>query len=344
MNLISNRVLKWYAKHGRHDLPWQNTKDAYRIWVSEIMLQQTQVTTVIPYYRRFMERFPTIAELAQAPTDDVLHLWTGLGYYARARNLHKSAQIIHKQYNNRFPTCFDEVIGLPGIGRSTAGAILAFSSQQHFAILDGNVKRVLARFYEIEGWYGVKAVENKLWKLAEANTPKDGVDKYTQAIMDLGATLCTRSKPNCSACPLQDDCLAHKNDRTGELPHGKPKKTKPVKSTYMLLVKNQQDEFLLQQNPPSGIWGGLWCPPQLQSLEQQTNYQVIKELPVMRHTFSHYHLDITPVLCRPHGPSHENAEFVAESSTLLPSLWYKSGSETALGLAAPVKKLLEQYA
>lgn len=336
MKLISEAVLNWYADHGRHDLPWQNTKDAYRIWVSEIMLQQTQVITVIPYYQRFMQRFASIADLAQAPTDEVLHLWTGLGYYARARNLHKTAQIIHQDYQGEFPASFDQVLALPGIGRSTAGAILAFSSQQHFAILDGNVKRVLARFYEVEGWYGKKAVEKQLWQLAEANTPKDGVDKYTQAIMDLGATVCTRSKPNCEACPLISDCLAHKNQRTGELPHGKPKKTKPVKSTYMLLVKNEQDEFLLKQNPPSGIWGSLWCPPQFEDLKQQADYEVIKHLPVLRHTFSHYHLDITPVLCRP----EQSAQGVAEST----ALWYKSGSDTALGLAAPVKKLLEQYA
>ena len=340
MQLISKPVLSWYAKHGRHELPWQNTKDAYRIWVSEIMLQQTQVATVIPYYQRFMERFATISDLAQAPIDDVLHLWTGLGYYARARNLHKTAQIVCKDYKGKFPTTFEQVLALPGIGRSTAGAILAFSSQQHFAILDGNVKRVLSRFYEVEGWYGKKEVENKLWALAEANTPKQGVDKYTQAIMDLGATLCKRSKPNCQACPLQNDCLALKHGRTAELPHGKPKKAKPVKSTYMLLVKNQQDEFLLQQNPPSGIWGGLWCPPQVQQLANKPEFEVLKELPVLRHTFSHYHLDITPVLCRPQTSTQQ----VAESSSLYTTIWYKSGSDTALGLAAPVKKLLEQYA
>ena len=336
MTLIKQALLDWYAAHGRHDLPWQNTTDAYRIWVSEIMLQQTQVTTVIPYFERFMARFSSVTALAQAATDDVLHLWTGLGYYARARNLHKTAQIIQSEYQGKFPTTFEQVIALPGVGRSTAGAILAFSSQQHFAILDGNVKRVLTRFYEIEGWYGKREVEKKLWQLAEANTPKEQVDKYTQAIMDLGATLCTRSKPDCTACPLAGDCLAYKNGRTAELPHGKPKKTKPVKSTYMLLVKNQKDEFLLQQNPPSGIWGSLWCPPQVESLGQALEFEVLEELPTLRHTFSHYHLDITPVLCRP----SKNSEWVNEANTQ----WYRVGSNTALGLAAPVKKLLEQYA
>ena len=336
MTLIKQALLDWYAAHGRHDLPWQNTTDAYRIWVSEIMLQQTQVTTVIPYFERFMARFSSVTALAQAATDDVLHLWTGLGYYARARNLHKAAQIIQSEYQGKFPTTFEQVIALPGVGRSTAGAILAFSSQQHFAILDGNVKRVLTRFYEIEGWYGKREVEKKLWQLAEANTPKEQVDKYTQAIMDLGATLCTRSKPDCTACPLAGDCLAYKNGRTAELPHGKPKKTKPVKSTYMLLVKNQKDEFLLQQNPPSGIWGSLWCPPQVESLGQALEFEVLEELPTLRHTFSHYHLDITPVLCCP----SKNGEWVNEANTQ----WYRVGSNTALGLAAPVKKLLEQYA
>ena len=209
MKRITNTLLQWHQDAGRHDLPWQNTRDAYRIWISEIMLQQTQVTTVIPYYQRFLERFPNLSTLAKAETDQVLHLWTGLGYYARARNLHKAAKIIQDEYQGDFPDQFEHVLALPGIGRSTAGAILAFSKQQRHAILDGNVKRVLARFYEVEGWYGKKSVENKLWELAEANTPDKEVDIYTQAIMDFGATLCTRSKPNCSACPLQNLSLIH---------------------------------------------------------------------------------------------------------------------------------------
>ena len=340
MKLISKSLLNWHKEFGRHDLPWQNTTDAYRIWVSEIMLQQTQVTTVIPYYQRFMDSFPTVVDLANAEQDTVLHHWTGLGYYARARNLHKSAQIITNEHAGLFPTDFEEVLALPGIGRSTAGAVLSFSTNQRHPILDGNVKRVLARFYEVEGWYGKKDVEQKFWQLADANTPNKDVDIYTQAIMDFGATLCTRSKPNCEACPLQRDCQAFANDRVKELPHGKPKTIKPTKQVFMLLVKNIEDEFLLQQNPPSGIWGSLWCPAQVQALETEheiggLNVETLEKLPILKHTFSHYHLEITPVLCRPKG----QANSVAETKLV----WYKSDSEQALGLAAPVKKLLEMY-
>lgn len=341
MKSISDQLLTWHATHGRHDLPWQNTQDAYRIWVSEIMLQQTQVSTVIPYYERFMTRFPSIIDLANASTDEVLHLWTGLGYYARARNLHKAAQQVVELHDGQFPTTFEQVLALPGIGRSTAGAILAFSTHQRFAILDGNVKRVLARFYAIEGWYGKKAVEKQLWELADFNTPDQGVHTYTQAIMDFGATLCTRSKPNCAQCPLSQDCQAFKQNRTAELPHGKPKKAKPTKQTYMLLIKNQHDEFYLQQNPPSGIWGGLWCPPQVQDLNQTENIadmklEILETLPIYTHTFSHYHLEITPVLCR----VTEQRSYAAESN----DTWYKLDSEQTIGLAAPVKTLLAKYA
>ncbi len=348
MKLISDTLLNWYVDHGRHDLPWQNTDDAYRIWVSEIMLQQTQVATVIPYYQRFMNSFPTVLDLANAESDNVLHHWTGLGYYARARNLHKAAQIIVKDYKGVFPTTFDAVVALPGIGRSTAGAILAFSEKQRHAILDGNVKRVLARFYAVEGWYGKKEVENKLWQLAEANTPKHDVHQYTQAIMDFGATLCTRSRPKCEPCPLRPHCTAFKHERVSELPHGKPKSNKPTKQTYMLLVKNQADEFLLQKNPPSGIWGGLWCPAQVKELETahhigSLEVETLETLPILKHTFSHFHLEITPVLCRANEPVNS----IAESN----QVWYKSQSDKAtgsatsikIGLAAPVKKLLELY-
>ncbi len=341
MKSISNTLLTWHAEHGRHDLPWQNTQDAYRIWVSEIMLQQTQVATVIPYYQRFMQRFPSIVDLANASTDEVLHLWTGLGYYARARNLHKAAQLVSTEYEGKFPTDFERVLALPGIGRSTAGAILSFSTQQRFPILDGNVKRVLSRFYEVEGWYGKKAVENTLWELADFNTPDQGVHTYTQAIMDFGATLCTRSKPSCSQCPLSAHCKAYANGRTAELPHGKPKTAKPTKTTYMLLIKNANDEFYLQQNPPSGIWGGLWCPPQVEAITDpitlnSLKLEVLQTLPIYKHTFSHYHLQITPVMCR----LKSNTQRTAESN----ETWYRLGSEQEFGLAAPVKKLLAKYA
>jgi len=342
MKLITKPLLKWQSKHGRTSLPWQNTQDAYRIWVSEIMLQQTQVATVIPYFNRFMNSFPTVTKLAKTPIDEVLHHWTGLGYYARARNLHKAANIIVDTHAAIFPTKFEQVLALPGIGRSTAGAILSFSTEQRHPILDGNVKRVLARFYGIEGWYGKKQVENKLWELADNNTPKQEVARYTQAIMDFGATLCARSKPNCDDCPLAADCVAQQHDRVAELPHGKPKTKKPTKHTYMLLIRDQHDNFLLQQNPPSGIWGGLWCPPQVEELEQEIelgNFRlsVVENLEPFRHTFSHYHLIITPVeavIC-------ERLEKVAEQPS---QVWYKSRSKQQLGLAAPVKKMLEKYA
>ena len=336
MELIHSTILAWHKEYGRHDLPWQNTQDAYRIWVSEIMLQQTQVATVIPYYQRFISSFPTVQDLAAADNDDVMHHWTGLGYYARARNLHKAAKQVVEQHSGLFPKQFDDVLALPGIGRSTAGAILAFSEKQHYAILDGNVKRVLARFYEVEGWYGKKAVENKLWELAQKNTPRQEVDVYTQAIMDFGATLCTRSRPNCAECPLQSSCGAYANQRTAELPHGKPKVAKPTKQTYMLIIQNDQGDVLLQQNPPAGIWGGLWCPPQVEELVESISHSnlrlgVKKTLPMLKHTFSHFHLEITPVLC-----SYSKMQSVADDS----SLWYKLDASQAIGLAAPVKKLL----
>ena len=347
-NSFSQTLLDWHSQYGRHDLPWQNTQDPYRIWVSEIMLQQTQVATVIPYYQRFMQRFPSIANLASAPNDDVLHLWTGLGYYARARNLHAAAKQVMDIHNGSFPSKFEQVLALPGIGRSTAGAILAFSTEQRFAILDGNVKRVLARYYGIEGWYGKKPVENKLWELAELNTPNEDVDRYTQAIMDFGATLCSRSKPQCDICPLQPSCEAFLQGRVAELPHSKPKTDKPTKQTFMLLIKNEEGAFLLQQNPPSGIWGGLWCPPQLNELsetEQEAalaNYQVTlgKEHPAFRHTFSHFHLVITPVEAHINEGGSNRHKKVAEQP---PQVWYKTRTDQALGLAAPVKKMLELY-
>lgn len=339
---FSRAVLEWFDQHGRHDLPWQENKTAYHTWISEIMLQQTQVATVIPYYQRFMARFPTVESLATAEQDEVLHLWTGLGYYARARNLHKTAQIVASEYHGEFPRSVDGLEALPGIGRSTAGAILSISTGKRAAILDGNVKRVLARFYALEGWPGTTANQKLLWSYAEANTPHDRVGEYTQAMMDLGATLCTRSKPSCLLCPLQKHCKALALGKTDQLPASKPKKTIPVKQTYMLLL--QQDdpqEILLYQRPPTGLWGGLWSFPEVTDLRDtanETGFELIEEsiqpLEPMRHTFSHFHLDITPVLARVNNPT----DSVMEGTALL---WYNLQQPENIGLAAPVKKLLQ---
>lgn len=226
---FSHQVLEWYQRYGRKTLPWQLDKTPYQVWLSEVMLQQTQVATVIPYFQRFMARFPTVSQLAAAPLDEVLHLWTGLGYYARARNLHKAAQTIVAQHGGEFPTSFEEIAALPGIGRSTAGAILSLSLGQHYPILDGNVKRVLARCYAVEGWPGKKPVENRLWQISGEVTPAEGVGQFNQAMMDLGALVCTRSKPKCELCPLSNGCIAYANHSWANYPGKKPKQTLPEK-------------------------------------------------------------------------------------------------------------------
>src|SRR5689334_18575699 len=265
---IAPRLLAWHAKAGRHDLPWQKDLrkegSAYRVWVSEIMLQQTQVSTVIPYFERFLQRFPDAISLANAPPDEVLHLWTGLGYYARARNLHRAAQVIRDEHAGAFPTELDAVMALPGIGRSTAGAILAISTGQRHSILDGNVKRVLSRYYAIDGAPDENATIDELWRLADANTPAENVAVYTQAIMDLGATLCTRSRPRCDDCPIASDCRARLQGRQGELPAAKKRRALRKQKHAVMLVARRDQEVLLVQRPPSGIWGGLWCLPEFE--------------------------------------------------------------------------------
>lgn len=344
---FSTAILTWYDKFGRKTLPWQQNKTPYKVWLSEIMLQQTQVATVIPYFERFIAQFSTVQDLAQAPQDEVLHLWTGLGYYARARNLHKAAQVIVEQYNGIFPTDIDQVQALPGIGRSTAGAVLSLSLKQHHPILDGNVKRTLSRCYGIEGWPGQKAVENKLWQIAEQNTPSDGVERYNQAMMDMGAMICTRSKPKCELCPVADMCVAKAQDRQTDFPGKKPKTTKPEKQAWFGIIQCG-DEVWLEQRPQSGIWGGLWCFPQqdhedltpliesrlgMTLAQLDANGMVKKEqLTAFRHTFSHYHLDIIPVLFTiQHQPNliRENGQ------------WYSLTHPAKVGLAAPVQKILD---
>lgn len=338
---FSRQVLDWYDKYGRKTLPWQIEKTPYKVWLSEVMLQQTQVATVIPYFTRFMARFPGVTDLANAPLDEVLHLWTGLGYYARARNLHKAAKMVAEQYGGVFPQTFDDVAALPGVGRSTAGAILSLSLGQHFPILDGNVKRVLARCYAVEGWPGKKEVEKKLWSLSEAVTPAKGVERFNQAMMDLGAMVCTRSRPKCEICPLQLSCVAYATQSWARYPGKKPKQVLPEKVGYFLLMQ-QDNTVRLTQRPPVGLWGGLFCFPQFdseQSLREWLAKRNIKadtltQLNAFRHTFSHFHLDIIPMWLS----VSSQASCVEEES----ALWYNLAQPPSVGLAAPVERLLQQ--
>jgi len=299
---FSSRLIAWQKIHGRHDLPWQNTQDPYAIWVSEIMLQQTQVTAVIGYYAKFMARFPDIASLANATQEEVLQHWSGLGYYSRARNLHNAAQTIMDDHDGKFPQDFEKIQTLSGIGRSTAAAIASFAFQQNQTILDGNVKRVLARHFVIEGWTGTPKIEKQLWALAESLVPKQDMVAYTQGLMDLGATICTRSKPKCERCPIKASCQALAKNKTKELPTSKPKKTIPQKQTTMLLILDG-NEVMLEKRPANGIWGGLWSLPEI-SMEEiasevalgRFSLEVESEEPLesIQHLFTHFKLEILP--------------------------------------------------
>ena len=344
MSEFADQLLRWFADNGRKDLPWQQSPTPYRVWVSEIMLQQTQVNTVIPYYRSFMQAFPDVETLAAAEQDQVLHHWTGLGYYARARNLHRAAQEIVNNYAGSFPVSVERLCELPGIGQSTAGAIVALAHGDRATILDGNVKRVLTRCFAVEGWPEQSAVKKKLWNLAESLTPDYQVGPYTQAIMDLGATVCTRSNPDCSACPVQDQCQALKTDSIANFPGRKPARDLPVKATVMHMLQNRKNEVLLEKRPPTGIWGGLWSFPETDDASKFPDGIVIElqpaeseRWPVLRHTFSHYHLDITPL----HQQVGKLPDKVMESGRWL---WYPLNKPVEVGLAAPVKKLLERLA
>ena len=341
---FSKSVLTWFDRHGRKHLPWQQNINPYRVWLSEIMLQQTQVATVIPYFERFVEKYPDVKSLAAAPVDKVLHLWTGLGYYARARNLHKCAKTIVEIHAGEFPSSVEELAELPGIGRSTAGAIVSIAFKKPAAILDGNVKRVLARYFAVEGWPGLPNVANQLWQIAEELNPKKRPDHYTQAMMDLGATICTRSKPQCDACPLHEGCVAYAQGSIQQFPGKKPKKDLPEKAVQLLMLRNPSGDFLLQQRPASGIWGGLWSFPEI-DLEMDAEEFVndrwgraaaIEIWDCWRHTFSHYHLDITPVLIQ----MTKTPKAIGETK----SHWYNPHAPEDLGLAAPVKKLLDKLA
>ena len=339
---FAQRLLIWFDSHGRKDLPWQQRRTPYRVWVSEIMLQQTQVQTVIPYYQRFMQHFPTLQTLADAPLDEVLHHWSGLGYYARARNLHKAAQQIRDEFNGCFPELIDDLVALPGIGRSTAGAILSLACGQRHAILDGNVKRVLARYHALQGWPGKTAILQQLWSLSEAVTPMRRVADYNQAIMDLGATVCVRGRPACAACPLQTACKACQQGLQQTLPSPRPRRQLPVRAVQMLLLVSPAREVYLEKRPSTGIWGGLWSFPEftsrdaLQNWCDQSNIRPVMEAemwPVFRHTFSHFHLDITPCCIKLQNPVGS----VMEAGQ---GVWYKPPHCGALGLAAPVQRLL----
>jgi A/G-specific adenine glycosylase len=341
---FAQRVLGWFDSHGRKDLPWQQQATPYRVWVSEIMLQQTQVQTVIPYYQRFMQRFPSVQALAGAPIDEVLHHWSGLGYYARARNLHKAAQQVRDEFDGRLPERLEALVELPGIGRSTAGAILSLAGGQRHAILDGNVKRVLARYHAVDGWPGKSAVLKQLWSLSEAATPTRRVADYNQAMMDLGATVCVRGRPACEACPLHSDCEARLQGRQRALPAPRPRRALPVRAVQMLLLVDPERAVFLEKRPASGIWGGLWSFPEfadrqaLQSWCDQRNIRAAAPAevwPVVRHTFSHFRLDITPCCIRLQNP-------VASVMEAGQGVWYKTADSGALGLAAPVQRLLAQ--
>ncbi|MDP1574896.1 MAG: A/G-specific adenine glycosylase [Coxiellaceae bacterium] len=329
-NLFSKKLLKWYETYGRHDLPWQKNQTHYRVWISEIMLQQTQVTTVIPYYERFMKDFPTVVALANAKEDEVLSHWSGLGYYARARNIHKTAQRIVTHHHGKFPTTVEAMSELPGIGKSTAGAIISFAQQEKAVILDGNVKRVLARYFAIEKPVNQSKTTDEMWVLANELTPEKNAHHYNQAIMDLGATLCTRSKPRCTDCPVQKECVAFAKNEATLYPIKTVKKARPTKKTRMLIIQNKQGEILLIKRPSKGIWGGLWSFPESDENNFQSHaLKYLNELPQITHQFTHFKLIITPHRFSMTKKIDGNDLF-----------WYKLGEKLPGGIAAPVTKIL----
>ncbi len=341
---LSKNLLTWYDKQGRKNLPWREKITPYRVWISEIMLQQTQVKTVIPYFERFIARFPTVGDLAKASEDEVLHLWTGLGYYARARNLHRAAKKIHTENKGVFPNTLETLQSLSGVGRSTAGAILAIAFNQQATILDGNVKRVLTRFHAIEGVPSQSHINALLWDVAEKHTPKKRTADYTQAIMDLGATLCLRTKPLCDACPIASDCEAFLQGRVSEFPTPKPRKSIPMRSVNVLIFHDtKNNQVLLEKRPPVGIWGGLWSFPECSSdaeilrwCEKTLNLKIVtmKALPVFKNVFTHFQLNITPIYISKYA--YKMA--VSESTE---QMWYRLDEPCELGFSAPVKRLIQ---
>ncbi len=343
---FSERLIHWHHQNGRHDLPWQKNRTPYRVWLAEIMLQQTQVSTVLPYYQRFLSTFPSLSQLAKADLDQVLVLWSGLGYYRRARFLHQCAKTIVDQYHGRFPRNMEQLIGLPGIGRSTAGAILALAWSKPYPILDGNVKRVLCRFHGIESWPGEKAVEESLWAWSQKYTESaTDVARYTQAIMDLGATVCRRTSPLCECCPFITDCHAHRHKRQDSIPATRSKKPLPIKNTRMLLLYNHRSEILLLKRPPVGIWPNLWSLPECEEHQNPTDWcqqqfglksGEWQNWQNFQHTFSHFKLRIQPMVANIKQP----ATRVMDSHD---TLWVKTQKDKKLAVATPVNKLLQQF-
>ncbi|MGQ0801749.1 MAG: A/G-specific adenine glycosylase [Pseudomarimonas sp.] len=343
---FSARLLRWFDQHGRHDLPWQHPRNAYRVWVAEIMLQQTQVTTVIPYYQGFLDIFPDLPALASATEDEVLGRWSGLGYYSRARNLHAAAKRCMALHKGELPTDITMLMELPGIGRSTAAAILAQAHGQAQAILDGNVKRLLCRLFAIDGWPGAASVEKVLWPLAQSLLPEAGeharLADYTQAIMDFGASQCRRSRPDCAKCPFESDCAARRFNRVSELPHVRPSKVLLQRECVMLLLAANDGRFLLHRRPPVGVWASLWSLPQFEDIDSAHRWArtfgvaepSLAPMPVIEHVFSHFRLAIQPL----HAPFESTSNRVADTDD---SRWLSALELKSLGLPAPVRRLID---
>lgn len=345
MDDFARRLLRWYDRHGRHDLPWQRPRTPYRVWISEVMLQQTQVATVIPYFERFVAALPDVRALAAAPEDRVLALWSGLGYYRRARYLHAAAQRCVALHDGELPRDSGSLAALPGIGRSTAGAILALAHGQRHAILDGNVKRVLSRYHGVGGWPGERAIESALWSNAETHTPEARIADYTQAIMDLGATVCTRANPRCGLCPQARDCIAHRDGTTAVVPAARPARVLPDKRTFFVVLRDRRGRVLLQRRPPQGVWPGLWSLPEaadergareLASRLADPDRGAAIALPEILHVFTHFRLHASPIAW--HGVRARSA--VADDSA---TRWYSRAEMADLGVPAPVRKVLMQW-
>jgi A/G-specific adenine glycosylase len=344
---FATRLLDWFDRHGRHDLPWQHPRTAYRVWLSEIMLQQTQVSVVVPYFERFVDALPDVRALASAPIDDVLALWSGLGYYARARNLHAAARLCVDSHGGDLPRDAAALVALPGIGRSTAAAIASQAWNAREPILDGNVKRVLARFHGVEGWPGATAVERRLWSVAEGHVSDPALDAarmpdYTQAQMDLGATVCTRRSPACPRCPLRTDCVARREDRTDALPAPRPARQVPRREATVLVLRDAAGRLLLERRPPTGIWGGLWSLPQVAGSDEAREwfsrhvdgaFDDAQRLPPVEHGFTHFRLTLQPL----HWDGVALRASVRDNHALQP---FATHELAALGMPAPIRRLL----